>query len=487
MREREQFASRLGFILVSAGCAVGLGNVWRFPYVTGLYGGAAFILIYLLFLLILGLPIMIMEFSVGRGSQKSAASSFRVLQPDGTKWHLFGYIAMAGNYLLMMFYTMVGGWMLYYCFKSVKGDFAGLTPDQVAGGFGEMLGSPGTLITWTIIAILISFGICSMGLRNGVEKITKIMMICLLALMAVLVVRSVTLEGAGAGLSFYLKPDFGKAVEQGLGNVIFAAMGQAFFTLSLGMGSMAIFGSYLNKSRSLTGEAVSITVLDTLVALMAGLIIIPACFAFSVEPGAGPGLIFITLPNIFNNMAGGLFWGALFFLFLSFAALTTIVAVFENIISFAMDLWNWERKKAVMINIVAIIVLSMPCILGFNLWSGFQPLGEGTVVLDLEDFIVSNNVLPLGSLVYLMFCTYRYGWGWQGFINEANAGEGRKFPVAVRAYVSYVLPLIVLVIFFKGYWDKFHSVPAMIVAAAVVLLFAYIVFYRKKNTVPNEA
>lgn len=487
MREREQFASRLGFILVSAGCAVGLGNVWRFPYVTGLYGGAAFILIYLLFLLILGLPIMIMEFSVGRGSQKSAASSFRVLQPDGTKWHMFGYIAMAGNYLLMMFYTMVGGWMLYYCFKSVRGDFAGLNPDQVAGNFGAMLGSPGTLITWTIIAILISFGICSMGLRNGVEKITKIMMICLLALMVVLVVRSVTLDGAGAGLSFYLKPDFGKAVEQGLGNVIFAAMGQAFFTLSLGMGSMAIFGSYLNKSRSLTGEAVSITVLDTLVALMAGLIIIPACFAFSVEPGAGPGLIFITLPNIFNHMTGGIFWGALFFLFLSFAALTTIVAVFENIISFAMDLWNWERKKAVLINIVAIIVLSMPCILGFNLWSGFQPLGEGTVVLDLEDFIVSNNVLPLGSLVYLMFCTYRYGWGWQGFINEANAGEGRKFPVAVRAYVSYVLPLIVLVIFFKGYWDKFHSVPAMIVAVAVVLLFAYIVFYRKKNTVPNEA
>lgn len=486
MKEREKFGSRLGFILVSAGCAVGLGNVWKFPYVTGIYGGAAFILIYLLFLVILGLPIIVMEFAVGRGSQKSAASSFRVLEPEGTNWHWFGYIAMAGNYLLMMFYTMVGGWMLYYCFKSSRGDFAGLTPDQVGADFGAMLGSPGTLTLWMVVAVLISFGICSLGLKNGVEKITKIMMICLLSLMAILVIRSLTLEGAGEGISFYLKPDFGKAMEQGIGNVVFAAMGQAFFTLSIGMGSMAIFGSYLDRSRSLTGEAVSITALDTLVALLAGLIIIPACFAFGVEPGAGPSLIFITLPNIFNHMTGGRLWGAFFFLFLSFAALTTIIAVFENIISYAIDLWNWERKKAVIVNIVAIIVLSMPCILGFNVWSGVQPIGEGTNIMDLEDFIVSNHVLPLGSMVYLMFCTYRYGWGWKGFLQEANAGQGMKFPVAVRWYVSYILPLIVLVVFFKGYWDKFHSATAMVIAALIVAGLSYIVFSKKKGTIPRE-
>lgn len=486
MKEREKFGSRLGFILVSAGCAVGLGNVWKFPYITGIYGGAAFILIYLLFLVLLGLPIIVMEFAVGRGSQKSAASSFRVLEPEGTKWHLFGWVAMAGNYLLMMFYTMVGGWMLYYCFKSFRGDFTGLTPEGVATDFGEMLGSPSVLTFWMILTVLISFGICSLGLKNGVEKITKVMMICLLALMAVLAVRSMTLEGAAEGLSFYLKPDFARAAEQGWGNVVFAAMGQAFFTLSIGMGSMAIFGSYLDKSRSLTGEAISITALDTIVALLAGLIIIPACFAFDVEAGAGPSLIFITLPNVFNNMVGGRIWGAFFFMFLSFAALSTIVAVFENIISYAMDLWNWQRKKAVAVNIIAIIILSMPCILGFNVWSEFQPIGEGTNIMDLEDFIVSNHVLPLGSMVYLMFCTYRYGWGWKNFVSEVNAGQGMKFPQAVRGYVSYVLPLIVLFVFFKGYWDKFQSLTAMAVAVAIVAGLSYIVFSRTKNAVPRE-
>lgn len=486
MKEREKFGSRLGFILVSAGCAIGLGNVWKFPYITGQYGGAAFILIYLVFLVILGLPIIIMEFAVGRSSQKSAASSFRVLEPQGTKWHLFGYICMAGNYLLMMFYTMVTGWMLYYCFKSVRGDFTGLTADGIAKDFGQMLTSPGILTFWMIVAVLISFGICSLGLQNGIEKITTVMMLSLFALMIVLAIRSITLDGSEAGLSFYLKPDFGKAMDQGIGNVVFAALGQSFFTLSIGMGSMAIFGSYLDKSRSLTGEAISITALDTLVALLAGLIIIPACFAFGVEPGAGPSLIFITLPNIFNQMAGGRLWGAFFFLFLSFAALSTVIAVFENIISYAIDLWNWERKKAVLFNIVAIILLSMPCILGFNVWSGIQPMGEGSNIMDLEDFIVSNHVLPLGSMVYLMFCTYRYGWGWKGFIDETNAGNGRKFPIAVRAYVSYILPIIVLVIFFKGYWDKFHSMGAMSIAVLIVAALAYIVFYRKKNTVPNK-
>lgn len=486
MKEREKFGSRLGFILVSAGCAVGLGNVWKFPYITGQNGGAAFILIYLIFLVILGLPIIIMEFAVGRSSQKSAASSFRVLEPEGTKWHLFGYVCMAGNYLLMMFYTMVTGWMLYYCFKAIRGDFAGLTTDGIAADFGQMLTSPGTLTLWMILAVLISFGICSLGLQNGIEKITKVMMISLFTLMIVLAARSLTLDGAEAGISFYLRPDFGKLMEQGIGNVVFAAMGQAFFTLSIGMGSMAIFGSYLDKSRSLTGEAISITALDTLVALLAGLIIIPACFAFGVEPGAGPSLIFITLPNIFNQMVAGRLWGAFFFLFLSFAALSTVIAVFENIISYAIDLWSWERKKAVVVNIIAIIVLSMPCILGFNVWSGIQPLGAGSNIMDLEDFIVSNHVLPLGSMVYLMFCTYRYGWGWKGFIEEANAGNGRKFPTAVRAYISYILPIIVLIIFFKGYWDKFHSMGAMFVSILIVAALAYIVFYRKKGSVPRE-
>ena len=484
--EREKFGSRLGFILVSAGCAIGLGNVWKFPYITGINGGAAFILIYLAFLLILGIPIMVMEFSVGRGSQKSAASSFRVLEPKGTKWHLFGYLSMVGNYMLMMFYTMVCGWMLYYCFKSVRGDFGGMTPDQVAGDFGTMLGSPGTLTFWMIVSVLISFGICSLGLENGVEKITKYMMICLLSLMIVLAVRAVTLTGASEGLEFYLKPDFGRLMEQGVGNVVFAAMGQAFFTLSIGMGSMAVFGSYLDKSRSLTGEAISITALDTLVALLAGLIIIPSCFAFGVEPGAGPSLIFITLPNIFNNMVGGRIWEALFFLFMSFAALSTVVAVFENIIAFAKDLWGWERKKAVFINIVAIIVLSMPCILGFNIWSGIQPLGEGSGIMDLEDFIVSNHMLPLGSLIYVAFCTHRYGWGWKHFLAEVNAGQGIKFPVLARGYVTFILPLIVLFVFFKGYWDMFHSWKMMALGLIVVLAFAYIAFGRDKDTVPNE-
>ncbi len=486
MEEREKFGTRLGFILVSAGCAIGLGNVWKFPYITGQFGGAAFILIYLFFLIILGMPIMIMEFAVGRGSQKSAISSFGVLAPRGTKWNLFGYIAVAGNYLLMMFYTMVAGWMLYYCYKSAMGHFAGMSPEQVGADFGAMLGSPGILTFWMVAAVLLSFGICSLGLKNGVEKITKIMMICLLGLMLLLAARSLTLTGAEEGLKFYLKPDFNRLFEQGLGNVVFAAMGQAFFTLSIGMGSMAIFGSYLDKDRSLTGETVTITALDTLVALLAGLIIIPACFAFNVEPGAGPSLIFITLPNIFNSMAGGIWWGGIFFLFLSFAALSTVVAVFENIIAYGMDLFHWSRNTSVMVNLVAIIVLSMPCILGFNIWQDFHPLGAGTNILDLEDFIVTNHVLPLGSMVYLMFCTYRYGWGWDNFLKETNEGNGWKFPEWSRLYVSFILPLIVLGIFFKGYWDKFHSNAAMVIAVIVVLVFGYIIFGKGKDTVPNN-
>lgn len=481
MKEREKFGSRLGFILVSAGCAIGLGNVWKFPYITGLYGGAAFILIYLAFLVLLGLPIIVMEFSVGRASQKSAAASFRLLEPKGTKWHHFGYIAMAGNYILMMFYTMVSGWMEYYCIKSFRGDFVNQNAEQIAGDFVNMLASPVNMTFWMIVTVLIAFFICSLGLKNGVEKITKIMMFSLLLIMVVLAVHSVMLEGAGAGIEFYLKPDFSKIQQAGLGNVVFAAMAQAFFTLSIGIGAIAIFGSYIDKSQRLTGEAISITILDTTVALLAGLIIIPACFAFGVQPDSGPALIFITLPNIFNNMAFGRIWGGAFFLFMSFAALTTVVAVFENIVSYAIDLLGWERKKAVIVNIFVLIILSLPAILGFNVLSNIQPLGEGSNIMDLEDFIVSNHILPLGSLVYLMFCTYRYGWGWDNFIKEANTGEGIKFPTAVRFYVSYILPLIVLVIFFKGYWEKFQSVAAMLIAVAVVAALSYIVFASDKQ------
>jgi len=453
--EREKFSSRLGFILISAGCAIGIGNVWRFPYITGVYGGAAFVLIYLFFLLVLGLPIMVMEFSVGRASQKSAALSFDRLEPKNTKWHWYKYGAMAGNYLLMMFYTTVGGWMLLYFYNMATGKFVGLNAEQVSGVFTGMLGQPWLMTLFMCLIVLLCFGICAMGLQKGVEKITKIMMIILLILMVTLAIRSVMLPNSGEGLRFYLYPDFHKLKEQGISEAIFAAMGQAFFTLSLGIGAIAIFGSYIDKSRTLTGEAICVTLLDTFVALIAGLIIFPACFAFGVKPDSGPSLIFITLPNVFNAMQGGRLWGTLFFLFMFFAAASTIIAVFENIISFAIDLTGCSRKKAVLINLFLILFLSLPCILGFNLWSGFQPLGEGTNILDLEDFFVSNNLLPLGSLVYLFFCTSRYGWGWKNFCEEADSGAGLKFPKWSRFYVSYVLPFIVLIIFIKGYISMF--------------------------------
>ena len=455
MKEREKFSSRLGFILISAGCAIGLGNVWRFPYITGLYGGAAFVLIYLFFLVMFGLPIMAMEFSVGRASRKSVATSFKELEPKGTKWHIFSYFAMAGNYLLMMFYTTVAGWMLAYFVKIAKGEFVGATTEQVGAAFGALVSQPGEMFFWMLIAVLLGFGICSLGLQKGVEKITKVMMSSLFVIMLILVIRSVTLPGAGEGLKFYLMPDFGKMMESGLFEVVFAAMGQAFFTLSIGIGSMAIFGSYIDKERSLMGESVSILCLDTTVAILAGLIIFPACFAFGVNPDSGPNLVFVTLPNIFNAMAGGRIWGTLFFVFMAFAALSTVVAVFENILSFAMDLWGWSRKKAVWVNAVVIVVLSIPCVLGFNLWSGWQPLGAGSNIMDLEDFIVSNNLLPIGSLVYLFFCVTRYGWGWDNFIEEVNAGKGMKFPKWMRIYVTYILPILVIFMFVQGYISKF--------------------------------
>ena len=455
MNNRERFSSRLGFILISAGCAVGLGNVWRFPYITGQYGGAVFVLVYLIFLVLLGLPIMVMEFAVGRASQKSAARSFHVLEPAGTKWHLQGYACMAGNYLLMMFYTTVGGWMAAYIFKTLTGEFKGLDSDGVAAVFNDMLARPGYMTFWMVLVVLLSFFICSLGLQKGVERITKAMMSCLFLILLILCIRSVTLPGASEGLRFYLIPDFARFTENGVGNTIFAAMGQAFFTLSLGIGAMAIFGSYIGKDHTLTGETINICLLDTLVAFLAGLIIFPSCFAFGVDPGQGPGLVFITLPNIFNQMVGGRIFGVLFFVFMTFAAQSTIIAVFENIISFSMDLFGTSRKKTVLINGIAIILLSLPCVFGFNIWSDFQPLGAGSTIQDLEDFIVSNNLLPLGSMVYLLFCTSRYGWGWKNFLAEADTGKGVKFPAWARVYVSYILPLIVLFIFIMGYYQKF--------------------------------
>lgn len=450
--EREKFGSRLGFILISAGCAIGLGNVWRFPYIVGKYGGAAFILIYLFFLFIFGLPIMTMEFSVGRASQKSIADSFRVLEPKGTKWHLFGWVGMAGNYLLMMFYTTVTGWMFAYFFKMIKGDFVGLGTEEVTAQFAALTSNPTAVVGFMILSVLLGFLICSRGLKDGVEKISKIMMLALLAIIVLLAFRAVTLPGAGAGLKYYLVPDFGRMVENGLSEAVFAALGQAFFTLSIGMGSMAIFGSYISKDQRLLGETISVAALDTFVALVAGIIIIPSCFAYKLDPGAGPGLIFQTLPNIFNSMPGGRIWGALFFLFMIFAAMSTVVAVFENIISFGMDLWGWSRKKACIVNIIAVIILSLPCALGFNILSGIAPLGEGSTILDLEDFLISNNILPLGSLVYVLFCTVKKGgWGWQNFIEEANTGKGIKFPTSVRFYAKYILPIVLLIIWAQGY------------------------------------
>ncbi len=459
MEPRESFSSRLGFLLISAGCAIGLGNVWRFPYITGKYGGAAFVLIYLLFLVILGLPVMVMELAVGRASQKSIARSFHVLEPKGTKWHWYAWVGIAGNYLLMMFYTVIAGWLLLYCGKMAKGDFVGLDAEGVAGEFGALMTKPGLMTLFMAIVVVIGMTVCLQGLRNGVERVNKVMMLCLLALMLVLAVRSVTLPGGGEGLRFYLRPNFHNLAYDAegnwiLGETIFAAMGQAFFTLSLGIGAIAIFGSYINKEYRLAGEALRIGILDTAVAFVSGLIIFPACSAFGVSPGEGPSLIFVTLPNIFNEMAFGRLWGALFFVFLCFAALSTVIAVFENIISFAMDMWGWERKKAVLVNLAAILVLSMPCVLGFNVWSGVQILGMG--VSDFEDFLISNNILPLGSVVYLLFCVCKRGWGWDHFLKEANTGDqGLRFPKAVRFYVSWVLPAVVLFIFVMGYWNKF--------------------------------
>ena len=441
----------MGFILLSAGCAIGIGNVWRFPYIAGLYGGGVFVLFYLLFLVAMGIPVMTMEFAVGRASRKSIIKSFTELENKGQKWHLHGYLGMAGNYLLMMFYTTVAGWMLYYFYQMLTGRFTGKDSEQVAGMFQEMLESPGVLTTVMAIVVVAGILICSFGLQKGVERITKVMMSLLLVIIIVLAVHSLTLDGGMDGLKFYLLPDFERMAEVGIWETITAAMNQAFFTLSLGIGAMAIFGSYIDKKHTLLGESVNIAILDTFVAIVSGLIIFPSCFAFGISPDMGPSLIFITLPNVFNGMAGGRIWGTLFFVFMTFAAFSTILAVFENIISCGMDLFHWSRKKSCAVNLIALLVLSMPCVLGYNLWSAFQPLGEGSTVLDLEDFAVSNVILPIGSLCYLLFCVSRFGWGFDKYLEEANIGEGLKIPKGLRFYMTYILPVLLLFLIVLGW------------------------------------
>ena len=456
--ERERFGSRLGFILVSAGCAIGLGNVWRFPYITGEYGGAAFVVLYLIFLVIFALPVLVMEFAAGRASQRSIARSYDELEPEGGKWHLFKWVGLAGNYLLMMFYTVVAGWMLAFMVKSAMGEFNCASTEHVASVFGQLLADPVQMTIYMLIIVAIGVITTRAGVKNGVERVTKVMMVALFVVLVALCVRAVTLQGAEEGLEFYLMPDFGKLfagntpAEQWatFGDAVYAALGQAFFTVSVGMGSMAIFGSYIGKDRRLTGETVRVGVLDTLVALMAGLVIFPSCFAFGVEPASGPSLVLITLPIVFNAMPLGQLWGTLFFLFMSFAALSTVIAVFETIMAFSMDQWGVRREKACLVNGALIALLSIPCVLGFNVLSGATIPGIGDIQ-SIEDFLVSNNILPLGGLFLVMFVTSKRGWGWKNFLAEADTGEGLRFPAWSYRYMKYVLPVGIVIIFVLGY------------------------------------
>lgn len=451
---REMLGSRLGFLLISAGCAIGLGNVWRFPYITGVYGGAVFVLVYLIFLAAI-LPILIMEFSVGRAARLNMGLALKKLEPKGSNWSKFGWIALVGSYMLMIFYTDVTGWMLGYCWFSASGALANLNTAEIGSFFSSYLANPGQQVIGMTIAVALGFYVCAMGVRRGVERVIKILMIGLLAILAILVVRALLLPGAMKGVSFYLWPDWGKFSSYNFFEICNAAMSQAFFTLSVGIGSMCIFGSYQPDDRSLTGESLWIAGLDTFVGVMAGLIIFPTCFSFGVQPDSGPGLIFVTLPNIFNSIDGGRIWGCLFFIFLAFASLTTVIAVFENIISYSVDVWKIDRKKSVCIHAVCMWLLSLPCALGFSWLSFIQPLGAGTSILDLEDFLISNNILPAGGLLFLLFCCHKRGWGWKNFIAEADLGAGLKFPALLRPFLAWVLPLLILCVFIMGYINKF--------------------------------
>ena len=448
--KRESFGSRLGFLLVSAGCAIGIGNVWRFPYIAGKNGGGYFVLFYLICLLVMGVPVLTMELAVGRGSRKSAVLGYRALEKPGSKWHIHGWFCLAGCYLLMMYYTTVTGWMVSYFCKFLTGAFhSGMEAEAASGVFGEMLANPGSMALFTEIVVVAGLIVCSFGLQKGLERVTKVMMLALLALILVLAVHSLTLSGAAEGMKFYLLPSVESIRQNGLGSLITDAMNQAFFTLSLGIAAMEIFGSYMSEQHTLPGEAVRICALDTFVALMAGTIIFPACFTFGVEPGQGPSLIFMTLPQVFVNMTGGRFWGTLFFLFMVFASFSTVLAVFENIIAICMDTFGWERRKAVVINGVLLAMLSLPCVFGYNIWSDFHPI-PGKDVLDSEDFLVSNLLLPIGSLVYLLFCVSKWGWGFDKYLAEANQGQGLKFARWLKPYFQWVLPILIVIILVQG-------------------------------------
>ena len=448
--QREHLSSRLGFILLSAGCAIGVGNVWKFPYLVGENGGGIFVLIYLIFLAIMGIPVMTMEFAMGRASQKSPTRIYHELTPEKKKWRVHGYVCLLGNILLMMFYTSVSGWMLQYFVYMISGKFENLNTEQISGVYGEMLSQPWMLILFVAIVVLIGFGICALGLQKGIEKVTKFLMLALLGIMFILVINSLSLDGGIDGVKFYLVPNFEKMKDVGIMRVISNAMNQAFFTLSIGMGGMAIFGSYIDKKRSLMGEAISVAALDTFVAFASGLIILPACTSFGVDYQAGPPLIFQTLPNIFANMWGGRVFGSLFFVFMSFAALSTVLGVFENILACVQDITNWSRKKVCLIGGIGIFILSIPCALGFNILKNFHPIGAGSDILSLEDFLVSNIILPIGALVFIAYCTSKKGWGWNNFVNEANQGKGMKVASWMKIYIKFVLPLIILAVFVLG-------------------------------------
>ncbi|MGN0321094.1 MAG: sodium-dependent transporter [Lachnospira sp.] len=446
--EREKFGSRLGFILISAGCAIGIGNVWRFPYVAGNNGGGIFVLLYMLFLLLFGIPILAMELSVGRASKCSIIRAYNKLEKPGSKWHIHGYFGMLGNYMLMFFYTTVSGWMLGYFIKYVTGSINETTDSKQL--FADVTASPLTMFIWMAVIVIIAIVVCSMGLQNGVEKVTKYMMLALLALIVILAVHSLTLSGASRGMKYFLVPDMDRIRETGFANIVIEAMRQAFFTLSIGMGSMMIFGSYIGKERALTGESIQITILDTFVAIMSGVIIFPACMSYNIPTDSGPSLIFVTLPKVFEHMPGGRFWGAMFFLFMTFSALSTVIAVLENILACNMEAFSWSRRKACLINLFVIIVMSIPCILGFNVLSGFTPFGAGSNVLDLEDFIVSSIILPVGSLIILLFCTSKWGWGFDNFMEEVNTGKGIRMPKALKIYLKYLLPVVIIFLIVDG-------------------------------------
>ena len=448
--ERENFKSKLGFIFVSAGCAIGIGNVWRFPFVTGQNGGGIFVLLYLLFLVIMGIPVLTMELAIGRASKKSAVLAYKKLEKPKSKWHIHGWFCILGCYLLMMYYTPVSGWMLSYFFKFATGTFeSGMTAEQVGNVFSNLMSNPVEMIIWMAVMAITGFFVCSKGIQNGIEKVSKVMMILLLALIIILAINSLTLSGAAEGIKFYLVPDLEKVQSIGIGHIITSAMSQAFFTLSLGIASMEILGSYMTREKTLPSESIKICILDTFVAITAGLIIFPACFSYGVEPNQGPALIFVTLPNVFVNMAGGRIWGTLFFMFMTFACFSTVIAVFENLISFCIDMFNMSRTKSVIINAIIMLIGCLPCIFGFNLLSGFNILGKG--VLDIEDFAVSNILLPVGAFLYSLFCSTKFGWGFDGYLNECNQGEGIKFPRFFKPYIKYVLPVLVLIVFISGF------------------------------------